>query len=142
MGDAFKLLLNKKQKEIVKWNSEFCGTSKNLKRWKEQTHQKCPVCGYNGETTDHILRCPHPESKQAWKKSIAALENWMTQHSTAPKIISAIINNINSWRDNHPTQHYERPTASLHNVIQQQEAIGWAPLLRGFVHTGWKEVQH
>ena len=45
MDDAFKSLSNEKQKEIVKWNSEFCRTSKNLKRWKEQTHQKCPVCG-------------------------------------------------------------------------------------------------
>ena len=31
MGKAFKSISKEKQKEVIKWNSEFCGTSKNLK---------------------------------------------------------------------------------------------------------------
>ena len=142
MGNAFKSISQEKQKEIVKWNSEFCGTSKNLKRWGDQTHQKCPVCGYDGETTDHILRCPHPEANKAWKQTVGALENWMTQQSTDPMLKKAIIENINAWRKHDAPPPCANSNTPLHEVIQKQTEIGWGPFLRGFIHINWKEIQH
>jgi hypothetical protein len=142
MGSAFKSIPNEKQKEIVKWNSEFCGTSRNLFRRGEQTHQKCPTCGHDGETTDHILRCPHPEAKKAWRKSVAALETWMMQQSTDPTLRKVILEHINSWRNLSTPQPNTHSTLKINEVIHCQSIIGWAPFLRGFIHCEWKEIQN
>lgn len=73
MDKSFSSISIERQKEVVKWNSEFCGTGKNLKRWKEQSHQRCPVCGIDGEDTEHIMKCPHPTARTAWNKTIQKL---------------------------------------------------------------------
>ena len=141
MGQAFETINVEKQKEVVKWNSEFCGTSKNLKIWKEQTHQKCPICGFDGENTEHILKCPHPEATSVWGKSLRTLEEWLTQQSTAPDLIKIIIDNLRAWRVNRPSVEYSGSLPHLHTALRRQNSIGWSPFIRGFVNIEWKEVQ-
>ena len=140
-GRRLHIHTTRKTKKVVKWNSEFCATSKNLKRWNEQTHQSCPICGFDGETTDHILRCPHPSTITEWKKSIRSLKEWMMQQSTAPAIISAIEENLNAWRENRPAVAYEGPMPGMSKAIEAQNDIGWSPFIRGFVAVEWKEIQ-
>lgn len=141
MGETFKSITKEKQKEVVKWNAEFCGTSKNLYRWKEQTHQKCPVCGFDGETTDHILCCPHPDAKREWHKTLGNLEEWMKQQSTDPNLIEAILENINAWRESRPPKLSANSAQKLTEAIEMQTKIGWSSFIRGFVYCDWKEIQ-
>lgn len=141
MGESFTAISMEKQKEVVKWNSDCCGTAKNLKRWKEQTHQRCPTCGFDGETTDHILKCPHPDSKKTWEKTVGNLDEWLKQQSTAPDLRHIIIENIRAWREERVPVNYEGPIEGLQQAVDKQSAIGWAPFVRGFIHTDWKEIQ-
>ena len=141
MGKAFNEISKEKQKELVKWNSEFCGTSKNLKRWKEQNHQKCPVCGFDGENTKHILTCPHPEAKTAWTKTISTLRKGLLQQSTSPEATEMIIENLNAWRENKPARNYNGPARDLREAIEHQASIGWEPFIRGFVSNRWRQMQ-
>ena len=123
MGLAFEEIPIERQKELVKWNSDFCGTSKNLKRWKEQSHQRCPVCGHDGEDTHHILTCPHPDPKQAWNKTITSIKNWLLQQPTDQDLIDAIINHLQAWRNNQPPGNYKGQKRELLEAIDQQNQI-------------------
>ena len=102
ISSAFTSLSSTKQTEVIKWNSEFCGTGKNLRQWKEQQHSACPTCGVENENTHHILTCPHPTATAQWKQSVRSLENWLIQQSTHPDVTRIIIENLHSWHDNRP----------------------------------------
>ena len=142
LSSAFTSLPVKKQIETIKWNSEFCGTNKNLFRWKEQQHSKCPTCGAENETTHHILQCPHPLSKQQWESSLNNLNVWLKNQHTAPDIITVIIENLRSWHDNRPPVIYDGPIPHLETARSTQNIIGWTAFLRGFVSSSWELPQH
>ena len=139
---AFKSLSPPKQIETVKWNADFCGTGKNLQRWKEQTHSSCPVCGEENETTTHILQCHHPTANTQWNTSLASLKDWMIQQATSPDIINVILENLHAWRDNRPPVQYEGTQPHLREAQQRQTLLGWQSFLRGFLTPKWIDAQH
>ena len=142
LSSSFCSIPSMRKIETVKWTSEFCATGKNLKRWREQSHSSCPVCGVCNETTHHILTCPHPSSTEQWSKSITNLEQWMVQQLTSPDIIRIVIENLRAWHDDRPSVLYSGPTSNLSDVIRHQSTIGWGSFLRGFLHKGWSTLQH
>ena len=138
---AFMSLSSNKQNEVIKWNADFCGTGKNLKRWKEQMHSSCPICGVENEDTDHILRCPHPSAKDKWNTSLLHLSEWLHQRSTAPEIISIVIENLRSWHDSRPPVLYTGPHPHLSAAQLHQSKLGWGAFLRGFLSHHWIAAQ-
>ena len=115
LGRAFESISKERQKEVIKWNSDFCGASENLMMWKEQKHQKCPVCGFDGEDTEHILRCPHPEANNAWSKALINLGKWF-QQSISPDNGNISLENLPTWRDRPPV-HHEGPLPKLNLAV-------------------------
>ena len=142
LANASTSLSSAKRAEIIKWNSDFCGTAKNLKRWGEQKHSSCPTCGVSEETTTHILKCPHPSSSRQWERSLSNLKDWMLLRKTAPDITNVIIENLRSWRDDRPPVLYNGHLPHLSEAQSLQSIIGWEPFLRGFPAKAWSSSQH
>ena len=142
LSTAFQSLPTPRKTEIVKWNSEFCGTGKNLHRWQEQSHSNCPTCGAPNEDTTHILQCPHPTAKQQWENSLNSLNNWLNRSSTHPDIAHIIIENLRAWQSHRPSVLYNGSLPHLSDAQQSQSSIGWETVLRGFISTKWSATQN
>ena len=141
IASAFSSLPTSKQIETVKWTSDFCGTGKNLQRWKEQSHSACPTCGQDQEDTHHILTCPHPQPTQQWHSSLQNLKRSLSRLSTAPDIINLILENLMAWRQSRPPPHYDGPQPFLQETQLHQTEIGWHSFVRGFVSHKWAKPQ-
>ena len=142
LGTAFSSLPTLRKIETVKWNTEFCATAKNLKRWKEQSHSTCPTCGVEEETTRHILQCPHPSARTTWNTSLNKLEAWLKQQLTAPDVTCIIIENLKAWRNGHLPVPYRGPHPHLRQAQIEQTHLGWDAFLKGFTTVTWSNAQH
>ena len=142
ISSAFGTLPTTKQIETVKWTSDFCGTGKNLQRWKEQSHSSCPICGSPGEDTHHIITCPHPTATKQWESNMQHLSTWLTHQNTAPDVTNIIVENLKSWRQNRPPVYYEGSHPFLEQAQLQQTQIGWNAFFRGFISVHWIKAQH
>ena len=84
LGQAFSKLPSTKQKEVIKWNSGFCGTNLSLFRRQQSISAAYPGCNHPQETTDHTLQCQTSGATSEWNKAMEHLEKWMLEktHST------------------------------------------------------------
>ena len=129
------------KKEVLKWNSGFCGTNASLFKWKQATSAACPSCSHSPETTAHILKCKAVGASELWEKALRELEEWMHQRLAAPELASAIINGLQAWRNNQPmiAERYSLPL--LKDAVETQHRLGWRGFIHGFTAKQWALAQ-
>ena len=74
-------------------------TATTLKRWKQQKHDFCVLCGAQ-EATTHMLRCQH-SSRQQWRRqTITKFHATMKALNTALHIQDLFCTALTHWFDN------------------------------------------
>ena len=141
IGNAFAKLPKNKQKEVLKWNTGFCGTGVALLQRKHATSAECPGCHHPKEDTVHILQCPASEATKEWNTAVEKLEQWMKKNHGAPELIEAITTGLRAWRNNQPALHRKYSLPGLSTAVQHQNLLGWKGFVHGFVSTHWKHPQ-
>ena len=141
LGSAFSELHPNKKKEVIKWNSGFCGTNAALFQRKQAMSAECPGCKHPLETTVHILRCPANGAKTSWDDAIDTLQKWLERKDAAPELAQAIIQGLNSWRNNTPMPRKRYSLPHLQTAIAQQNIIGWRGFIHGFISKHWEYAQ-
>ena len=138
---AFQKLPTGKRREVLKWHSGFCGTNLMLYRRKQAATSACSGCPHTKESTDHVLRCTSSGANLEWDTSIKALKKWMETKDTAPELMHAITEGLESWRMGHtlPPPHYSLP--HLSRAFEHQNSIGWGGFIHGFTSTHWESAQ-
>ena len=123
LGSAFKPIPKNKQKEVLKWHSGFCGT-----RRKQAKSAECPGRHFPFESTDHILKCSAAGATKLWNDEMAQLHKWLLSNNAAPELAEAIINGLQSWRNNHPPGNKTYLLPHLNAAITTQSQIhAYAP---------------
>jgi hypothetical protein len=110
---------------------------KMLQRWKQQEHAACPRCGFEMETTIHVIRCKDREANETWDTHLATLRDWMRAqqlHTTATNIIC---DSLDSWRYSRPLPSIQTSDPTFRHAIQEQDALGWDNMIRGHTSTAW-----
>ena len=141
LGDAFSSLNNAKKKEVLKWNSGFCGTNHALKLRKQASSSECPGCRHPTETTSHIIQCKSQGATKTWDAALCKLDDWMKKHHAAPEIAAAIISHLHSWRNNEPLTPISYNLPHLDIAIRHQSSIGWRAFLHGYTSIHWEAAQ-
>ena len=142
LGSAFTALTPTKRKEVLKWNSGFCGTNAALLRRKQARTGECPGCNFPLEDTTHILTCKAPGATHQWNESITTLKTWLIQHDAAPELANAIIEGLTSWRNNHPMPRRSYTIPFLAEAVKMQSTMGWTGFLHGFLAIEWEHTQN
>ena len=125
---------------IVKLFSGNIGTNSTLKKWKFRTDAICPRCGHEDENPQHVVQCKHPEATERWNTKIRTLRNWMEiEASTKPSLADAIIDRLNTWRNQQGLQ--EIPDQTTRKAAREQEDIGWWNFTMGLHSKKWQEIQ-
>jgi len=65
----------------------------------------------------------------------------MYQQATDPNLITILTNGLKKWRQNEQIAFENHPT-KYHQLIQEQNAIGWRQLFNGRWSTQWAKLQH
>lgn len=68
---AMASIRSTKQQKLTKWFTGWMTTGRNMKRCDLRYSNKCPSCGEENETTDHILHCPSETLTTNWKNLLA-----------------------------------------------------------------------
>jgi hypothetical protein len=141
VGPAMRRMTFPRRKWLTKHVSANCGVGETLVQWGVLIDADCPRCG-ESESTEHVIRCPSPSAKEQWKKSLTKLEKWMKKLTALPQLRSAILVNLERWRENEPIFYPEgHRWPHVRSAIDDQARIGWGLMLEGCLSRHWKEVQ-
>jgi len=105
-----------------------------MKQTKKRESAACPRCGYELETTTHILQCPQQSSQLQWDSDICNLRSVLKELKTHPDIMEDISSSINAWIQ-------ANPPSMLTQVGQHQTNLSWNNFMHGFVHRSWRKTQ-
>ena len=134
-NQAMKTLNTTKQRNIVKWCSDWVSVGKNMERWNLRYRGHCPFCAHPRETTSHVIMCQSVEVTDQWKKVLSQYDHQLIKLHTCYYLRKAIIYELLSWRRNSLQQ---PPTLShadetLKEAILEQRQLGWKVFLEGLV---------
>jgi hypothetical protein len=139
IGGAMKQVPLSRQIWISKHVTGFCATGNNMLRRKVRTSAQCPRCTQD-ETPVHVWTCHGHDTNAIWDKSLKNLKSWLLENSTHPEMAKAIIEYLDSWRnDTTPTLYISQ--AWMRSVFDDQSLIGWRNMLEGFFTTSWQATQ-
>ena len=134
-------LKRNRQQWLSKWLTGFCGVGVKMQIYRSQYHSKCPRCLCDNETTNHVMKCPHPTAIDIWKEQIDQLEVWMTDQDAQPEMAKTILTSLQAWHDNTPFPTIRTNNAKLKEATRQQDRIGWRSFTDGFLSDHWKQCQ-
>jgi hypothetical protein len=109
---------------------------------KEWTHSKCPCCGADNETSEHVIKCPSQQSRKIFLDALDSLAEWMEKQNTQPSMQAAILEHLRSWVSDGPEPYDPERSAKLRAALIEQESIGWFPFMMGLHTTKFAEIQH
>jgi hypothetical protein len=139
---ASKLALKEQPRGLrrwhAKWASRHCSVGRMMKLRKEWTHNRCPLCGIQEETTIHVLRCA--KATTTWSLTMEKLKLWMEEQQTDPYLGKAIISHLQHWRDDtpHDNRNYRR---TLRQALLQQQEVGWYSFILGRHSKDFQHIQ-
>jgi hypothetical protein len=139
IGGAMKQVPLNRQIWILKHVTGFCATGNNMLRRKVRTSAQCPRC-VQDETPEHVWTCRGADTNAIWDKSLKNLKSWLLENSTHPEMAKAIIEYLDSWRnDTSPTTYISQ--AWMRSVFAGQSPLGWRNMLEGFLTVTWQTTQ-
>ena len=122
---VFKRNENKKAFQVDK-----LPVGKTIARYKDTYDHRCPSCYEDQEDRTHFLRCPHPDRTKWHLKLATAIRKRCEYLPTRPYLMEILISGLVHWfqdtafpREDYPTQY--------HDLIDQQEHLGWNQLFLG-----------
>lgn len=123
---------------MTKLLSDNAPTNNNMVKWGYRKCSKCPRCGSDPETPEHVPACQQPESIEIWDKSVAALDNWLIRQQTDPTLRHQILLTLRSWkRGAIDPLRYDK----FEQLWNEQATIGWDRFLNGFISKRWLTTQ-
>ena len=119
-----------KNRFIFKFATGHFACGRQMKRRKEWTHDKCPVCGAQDENNHHVMMCQAVSSRATWTKSLQNLGKWMSEVETDPTIKKHILNLLEAWVDGKAQPNPPPCSMETRRALQTQNNIGaWNTIL-------------
>jgi hypothetical protein len=120
--------------------SGFLGVGKNLHRWKQQSHSRCPRCGDGPEDMLHVLVCH--KADEAWMETwTSTVDSWGGNNPSSYGVLDSIKLHLDNWRKSRPPPSLSLYHPCLQTALRAQSRIGWQNFLDGFLATEWEVVQ-
>ena len=123
---------------MTKMLSDNAPTNDNMVKWGFRQCEKCPRCGHEIETADHVVRCQEESAIEVWECSLRKLNTWLHKQQTDPQIRHYLIRVLRQWKKG---EQLPSATGQLAEVIAEQEVIGWDRCMFGFISKRWAMLQ-
>ena len=104
--------------------------------------QRCPSCAScSQEDCDDIMRCSAPPRKSWQAETILELECQCQQLYTEPGLTKLLLYGISKWLEGQDAISPAEFPPKYHQVISQQNDIGWQQLFNGQMGIEWARIQ-
>jgi hypothetical protein len=141
MGKAMKQLPIHRRHWITKHHTGFCSVGKAMLQRKEWTHARCPRCGHEPETTEHLWTCKTPETNTLWNKFVLDFYQWLKDQHTHQELADVLITRLHQWRQGVASTPLQCEYPGLSQATRQQDIMGWSAAFEGRWGTLWAPVQ-
>ena len=122
----------------VKFVSGYSAVGVKMKMWKFWDNDCCPCCDHPGETTDHLLTCPHASLRKTYIDGLQELKKWLDSVYTHPEITSCLLRGLGA----RTTDSFARyASAGVQQAALEQDRIGWVNLWFGRTSCLWQTLQ-
>jgi hypothetical protein len=130
-----------RQQWVTKHVSGFCSVGKMALRTGLQTSKQCPRCE-EIKTAAHVWTCKNQEVEQLWGDKMAELREVLNQACTPQKMINAIIDGLQGWRNS--VDHIFNTTTNAGIAGELQNRMGGKHFFEGRPHKVWRNyfTQH
>ena len=131
-----------RRSHIVKFIHDILPTT-GLRNKFDGGKRTCPLCTCRQEDRDHILRCPHP-SRELWRNQfIDDIQQHCQDSKTYPHLQRLLLSALSQWLEgeDHPHLDPGQYPSDIHQLIRQQNRIGWRHLWLGRFAKEWSKVQ-
>lgn len=137
---AVRSSTNSRQRFYIKHASGFSGVGRKMQQIGAWETAQCCRCNAPIETSEHVLRCPHPEATRVWERALQSFEAHLKRSKTDPTIVTAIIQNMQRWREGEaPMENHQ--TSTVRQALQEQSVLGWRSFIEGLPSKKWAEAQ-
>ena len=133
-----------KGKRLKAINGQWA-TMERQANWNQTDSPKCPLCHRCPETWMHVLRCPQMDMERVRTEKIAKLCTTMRSLKTMPEMETLLKLIVTKWMDGKEVLFDEIPTVNdfkLHQLYDDQNAIGINAMFKGFMSKKWGDMQH
>jgi len=124
----------------VKRVSGYLGVAKWLHRWKQSQSSACLICGSTLEAISHVYRCPDARMDEIWQQEMEKICQWVVDSTDSHRISDFIRKLLLAYRSTGPPQVPEDLDMDLHQLWEDQSAVGSDGLINGFLSVRWREV--
>jgi hypothetical protein len=131
LGTAMQEVKTSRRHWVVKHSTGRCAVGRVMQRRKKWDHDKCPRCGQENETVEHLLLCPAHEVRLKWETSVQQLHEWLKQKGTHPQLAALLCSRLLQWSSGQALTPINSNVPGLNNLAQQQDAIGWLSTIEG-----------
>jgi hypothetical protein len=130
------------QLRVPKWIGRRLPVGNRVAQWSLGLSSACPRCGVPNEDHSHVIACQHPGAIAIATKWLEALDLWLAQQYTHPKLRLGILSLLKSsfrgsqWRPSHTSDQ------AITAVYQKQQHQGNKNVMFGWWDKSWAETQH
>ena len=115
-------------------------TNHRVHRYDKTRSAKCPLCKHPDEDRDHIVRCPHATHRRWRADLLNALHMKCVNLRMRPILTVILLDGISEWLKGRTLSQY-RYELRYHQLIQEQNDIGWRHIFNGRLSLQWSELQ-
>jgi hypothetical protein len=127
--------------KIQKFIHDVWPSNSREARYRDTIKDQCRACEQEGETEDHILRCPCHLRKAIRMNMTAELRAFMTKTNTDSNVSRALLLGIHAWihglQAPDPSKYLHNASFELIQAFHQQTKIGWRHVLKGRLVSAW-----
>jgi exonuclease III len=126
---------------VVKFIHDKLPTATIRQYTDSHIHTRCLLCHDEIDSFSHVIRCAYP-TRKAWRDTLLlALRSYCETSATRLVLLQILTKGLQCWFRGEilPTTSFP---AAFHQLIEEQNSIGWYALLRGFVSKQWAVIQH
>lgn len=122
--------------------SKFCGTNRNLVRWRRATSDRCPCCDHPdvSEDTLHQMHCPAPSRQALFHDDLDTFRRWLETNDTEPQLTVAL---LSYTRNKGALRFQDIPglPSTLQEAAAAQDIIGWDNFIEGKITQSIRHFQ-
>jgi hypothetical protein len=119
----------------------IAATNKARLRFVEGLSPLCPSCGTEEETCAHVLLCAEVGRVTALSDSITALDTWMEESYTDPRLRQVIVQYANSRGSAFMSDFCYGMGPDMWRLGRIQDGIGWRRFMEGMLPLAFRTIQ-
>jgi hypothetical protein len=133
--------LYRQHAQLTKMCHKVLPTATMTSGYKSKASSICPTYKAEDKDQDHVMRCADT-TKAKWRRHlIGSVQKRCAEMKTLERLTTILTDGSKPWFNNKLPQPADHPTL-FHQLIHQQNNIGWRHLFHGRFASKWQQLKN